>query len=156
MLLTDPATGLANQAGLRFHLARSLTRAARAREPVGLVGVTIEGLQEVAERLGIEAADEAAVEIGRRLRRVVRPPDTVGRLGTAEFAVLCVGLASPQNARGLRQRLMTAVAPPMRVGAGSEEFVARVSVATNEEESSADEMLARVGQADPPPARPTD
>jgi diguanylate cyclase (GGDEF)-like protein len=145
--MTDPLTGLTSPIGLKYQLARSLTRVARTQDPVVLVWLKIGGVSGVRDRLTKAEADEVAVEMGRRLRRLVRPPDTVGRMSTLEFAVLCVGGASPQNALALQQRLIAAVALPVAVGARSEEFVAQVSVVIDTDGSTAEELVVRAAGA---------
>lgn len=122
--LTDPATGLPNRAELRYRLERALARAARTGEAVSLFWVRLD-------------KPRAANEVGRRLRQVVRPPDTVGRAGPAEFAVLCVGLASPDDGRALRDRLTA------EMGEG-----VVVTMAAASGDVSAEELVAQARQGD--------
>ena len=126
--LTDPATGLPNRAELRYRLERALARAARTRESVSVIWVRLE-------------AAEVVDQVGRRLRQVVRPPDPVGRMGPAEFAVLCAGLAGPDAGRALRDRLAAEMGPGVQV-----------TVATagpdDAADLSADELLALASYGD--------
>ncbi len=134
--LTDAATGLPNRAELRYRLERALARAARTHESVSLIWVRIEGSEPADDG----AADREVDEIGRRLRLAVRPPDPVGRVGPAAFAVLCAGLAGPDDGQALRDRLVAEMGPGVHV-----------SVATTGPDSpglSADELLALASQGD--------
>jgi len=53
------------------------------------------------------------VEAAQRLRAVVRPADTVARIGGDEFVVLCPGLGSAQVAERVAARVTEAFATPM-------------------------------------------
>jgi diguanylate cyclase (GGDEF)-like protein/PAS domain S-box-containing protein len=92
----DSLTGLPNKQLFLDRLDRALVR---ARTPNGIKPavflVDIDRFMEIEERVGHSAADSVLLAISRRISRVMRPLDTVARLGGDQFAVI---LASEQAA----------------------------------------------------------
>ena len=91
----DPLTGLANRALLHLTLTESLTpRLGRAGEPdVGVLFLDLDGFKPVNDQFGHAAGDEVLLEVAHRLKKAVRPQDTVARVGGDEFVVLAPRLA---------------------------------------------------------------
>jgi diguanylate cyclase (GGDEF)-like protein len=71
----------------------------------------------VTDEPGSHVDDLLLQEVGRRLRRALRPADTVARLGGDEFAVLIEDTVGEDEARIVAWRLTEAVAQPMKLGA---------------------------------------
>jgi diguanylate cyclase (GGDEF)-like protein len=114
LAIYDPLTGLLNRACFMESLEKSLAGAARARKKVGVAFIDLDGFKEINDRLGHHAGDLLLMEIGRRIKGVVRAADTAARLGGDEFAVL----VQNERASGLRrlaQRLTVALREPFSV-----------------------------------------
>ncbi|MDP1732343.1 MAG: EAL domain-containing protein [Devosia sp.] len=92
----DSLTGLPNRQLFLDRLERALVR---ARMPNGIKPavflVDIDRFMELEERVGHSAADSVLLAISRRIARIMRPLDTVARLGGDQFGVI---LASEQAA----------------------------------------------------------
>lgn len=92
----DSLTGLPNRQLFLDRLERSLVR---ARLPNGIKPavflIDIDRFMELEERVGHSAADSVLLAISRRIARIMRPLDTVARLGGDQFGVI---LASEQAA----------------------------------------------------------
>ncbi|WP_423068803.1 EAL domain-containing protein [Devosia sp. CN2-171] len=92
----DSLTGLPNKQLFLDRLERALVR---ARLPNGIKPavflIDIDRFTELEERVGHSAADSVLLAISRRVARVMRPLDTVARLGGDQFGVI---LASEQAA----------------------------------------------------------
>jgi len=113
----DPLTGLDNRAQLRRRLAIALAaRAAdgRGQREVGVLALDLDGFKPVNDTYGHAAGDEVLLEVGRRLRSVVRPDDAVARPGGDEFAVVAAGVSGHELA-GLERRVHSALRRPHRV-----------------------------------------
>lgn len=78
-----------------FHeaLAREVARAHRARHPLSLLLVDVDGLAELARTQGQAAAEAAIGEVEQALRGAARETDVIGRVGADAFAVALVGAA---------------------------------------------------------------
>jgi diguanylate cyclase (GGDEF)-like protein len=92
----DSLTGLPNKQLFVDRLERALVR---ARMPNGIKPavflVDIDRFMDLEERVGHSAADSVLLAISRRIARIMRPLDTVARLGGDQFGVI---LASEQAA----------------------------------------------------------
>jgi diguanylate cyclase (GGDEF)-like protein/PAS domain S-box-containing protein len=122
----DNLTGLPNRALFNDRLDNALARARRTDERIGLMLLDLDHFKDVNDSLGHDAGDALLREVGHRLRRCVRASDTVARLGGDEFAIILVGLDRASRAGGVAQKIIAAVAEPIRHG--EHEIHARTSV----------------------------
>jgi diguanylate cyclase (GGDEF)-like protein/PAS domain S-box-containing protein len=123
----DPLTGAANRAQFADRLDLAVADARRTGRPVAAMFLDLDGFKAVNDGLGHRRGDELLVEITRRLRRVVRPGDTVGRLGGDEFAVLCPG-ADPAEAGSIAGRLGEVVREPLTLDGRTVAVTASVGI----------------------------
>lgn len=111
----DPLTGLHNRGSIEEHIASARSRAERSGQMFGVCIVDLDGFKAVNDRLGHAAGDELLRIVGQRLKKAVRPYDTVGRLGGDEFAVLLEDLDSEAEATQIAERLVSAIRPPFEL-----------------------------------------
>ena len=112
----DPLTGLANRTLLEERLRGTLSRDARNGGTTGLLFLDLDGFKAVNDRHGHAVGDAVLRAVSGRLSGAVRPSDTVARLGGDEFVVLAEG-TTEEGLASLVNRLKSAVAEPVRVGA---------------------------------------
>ncbi|MDY7105295.1 MAG: diguanylate cyclase [Actinomycetota bacterium] len=108
----DPLTDLLNRASIEERLG-----AAIAEDPSGtcVLFCDLDGFKGVNDRHGHEAGDRVLVEISRRLRRVVRPEDAVGRFGGDEFVLVCRNIS---DVDAVAARVDRAIAAPISFDGG--------------------------------------
>ncbi|WP_202033106.1 diguanylate cyclase [Nocardioides sp. WS12] len=118
LALHDPLTGLANRTLLTNRAEEALTSKQAAR--VGLIFLDLDGFKLVNDTWGHSEGDRVLIGVAERIRSVVRPDDTVARVGGDEFAVLCLGVANPGDLEALAERIRFAVGQPYPLESGNE------------------------------------
>jgi diguanylate cyclase (GGDEF)-like protein/PAS domain S-box-containing protein len=107
---TDPLTGLPNRAALLATLQR--LRAGSRERPFVLLLFDLDRFKQVNDSLGHAAGDDCLVETASRVRSILRPGDTLARMGGDEFVALFDGVESESGARAIAARIIEAVSQP--------------------------------------------
>jgi diguanylate cyclase (GGDEF)-like protein/PAS domain S-box-containing protein len=108
----DVLTNLANRALLSDRLRREIARTRRGDSPFALHLIDLDGFKDINDGLGHQVGDQFLVEVGNRLRSVVRDTDTVARLGGDEFAVLQTRVSRNEDAVDMANRILEAISTP--------------------------------------------
>jgi diguanylate cyclase (GGDEF)-like protein len=98
----DELTKLWNLARLKEFLDEETARAAREKKPTGLILLGLDSLDNIEKNLGRSVAEQVLVEAGRRLKKIIRRYDKVGRFSRQEFLVILpgCGLVSTERIAG--------------------------------------------------------
>ena len=138
----DPLTGLANRRLLLDHLDHALLQAARTGARVAVLFGDIDRFKIVNDNLGHQVGDEMLRVVAERLRRVVRPGDTLARFGGDEFVVVLEGVTSPEDAGRVADRVLQVLREPLPLS-GGHEVVATMSIgmALSQADSARDDLL---------------
>jgi diguanylate cyclase (GGDEF)-like protein len=129
----DPVTGVWNRMQVIERLAGEWSRSERYGSPIACLLVDVEGLTEVRERYGVYLSDEVLKAVARRLKRVVRDHDVVGRYGGDRFVIVAV--SDGEGAKSLGRRILeSASGEPVAVGEARVPVVLRIGGSTNRSE----------------------
>ena len=146
----DPLTDLPNRTLFLEFLELALARARRREDTFAVLFLDLDRFKVVNDSLGHDAGDELLVALGRRLRGVVRPSDTVARFGGDEFTVLCDDLPSAnarERACDVAARLLKIIRRPFLLD-GEEQFLsASIGIAVAGPETEGPEGLLRDADA---------
>jgi GGDEF domain-containing protein len=100
----EPATQTVPEESLLLRLARDLRHASLTGDRVSVFCVRLDALPDA------PGTDDIMRELGFRLKRAVRPQDTVERTDVTQFTVVCTAMSSPQDIVTVRSRLARAAA----------------------------------------------
>ncbi|MDA0138691.1 putative bifunctional diguanylate cyclase/phosphodiesterase [Solirubrobacter deserti] len=106
----DPLTGLLNRAVFLERLRIILRGRGRCS---AVLYVDVDEFKSINDRFGHATGDLLLQAVGERLRDAVRPSDVVSRLSGDEFAVVCDGLATDDEALTIAARVCAAVEDPL-------------------------------------------
>ncbi|MGA2931228.1 MAG: EAL domain-containing protein [Acidimicrobiales bacterium] len=139
---SDPLTGLANRRLLLDHLDHALLQASRTDGRIAVLFGDIDRFKVVNDNLGHQVGDELLRVVAERLRRAVRPGDTLSRFGGDEFVIILERVASAEDASQVADRMLNALREPV-VLSGGHEVVATMSIgiALSEASSSRDDLV---------------
>jgi len=111
----DTLTHLPNRLLLRDRLEQAIIHSRRHRTQVALLFLDLDRFKNINDSLGHEIGDRLLVEIGQRLRSIVREEDTVSRQGGDEFIIIMTGLESSQQVMALAERLLHGVSAKVQI-----------------------------------------
>ena len=127
--LHDPLTRLPNRRLLLDRLSQALRSRERRGGSVALLFLDLDGFKAVNDSLGHDMGDALLVAAGERLAEVLRPQDTVARMGGDEFCVVLEDAGRAEAAR-IADRIVSRLAEPFMaedLSGGGEEGEIRVS-----------------------------
>ena len=113
--LYDHLTGLANRSLLLDRLNHALAMHARNDKLVAVVFADLDHFKRINDSLGHDAGDRMLRIVADRMRKSVRPGDTVARIGGDEFVVVLEQVDSAEQAGELLQRILTSVELPLQL-----------------------------------------
>jgi diguanylate cyclase (GGDEF)-like protein len=114
MALHDTLTNLPNRVMFRQRLVDALYRVPRG-EACAVLCLDLDQFKSVNDAFGHPAGDALLKAVTERLCRIVRPTDTVARLGGNEFAIVQSNVDSPTDTTTLALRLLREFKTPFEV-----------------------------------------
>ena len=128
--LVDPLTGIANRIVLMDRLAQGLRRLERHPWLLAVVCFNLDRFTAINESLGRTAGDELLTRVAERAVRVLRPGDTVARIGGDTFVVVAEDITDVGGAVRLAERLCAQLAAPFKLDGRTVGCTASAGVAT--------------------------
>jgi diguanylate cyclase (GGDEF)-like protein len=126
----DDLTGVLTARAFALRVAAAAERARRGVEGSAYLFLDLDGFKAVNDSARSHlAGDQVLAELGRRLRRVVRATDAVGRRGGDEFMVLFTGVQDEATALRLAERVTETVTRPYPTDDGEHRIGVSVGVA---------------------------
>lgn len=144
----DPLTGCSNRQMLEDRLKHGMQRALRANQPLAVMVLDLDNFSHVNDTLGHRGGDAIIRQVADRLRGVLRATDTVGRMGSDEFAVIVEEYLNAANLMQIVKKIVAALSEPFVVGSDSRLLGSSIGIATYPEAGqSADSLLLHAGVA---------
>ncbi|MGW4338720.1 diguanylate cyclase domain-containing protein [Rhodococcus koreensis] len=103
--LHDPLTGLPNRALVHQQIDAALDAARGSQYRVAALLIDVDEFKSLNDRLGHAVGDDALILLAEQLQSVVRPTDTVARIGGDEFLIVCPQTTSVEETIAIATRI---------------------------------------------------
>ncbi len=113
--LHDSLTGMANRQLFNDRLEHALIHRPGSSQQLVVLFCDLDDFKAINDSCGHGVGDQVLVEVGARLRSVLRAGDTAARLGGDEFAIL-LDAADLSLATRFAERIQQSLEPPVLVG----------------------------------------
>jgi diguanylate cyclase (GGDEF)-like protein/PAS domain S-box-containing protein len=145
--LHDPLTGLPNRSLLLDRLNHWAARAERDRSSAAVLFVDLDNFKVINDALGHDQGDRLLCAVAERLRRELRPSDTIARVGGDEFVVFCEDVPSEHEALAMVDRLVHALDAPFKLSGQSQHATASVGIAIGDADTLPEVMIRNADAA---------
>ncbi len=145
--LHDPLTALPNRRMFTEHLSLALARLARTSGCLAGLFCDIDHFNYINDTFGNAAGNEALRQVAERLQPVLRPADSVARIGGDKFLMLCEGLDSPLDVGPIAARIHGALTGDYRIADTDVRITFSIGVTTTDVPRDADLVIAEADSA---------
>jgi diguanylate cyclase (GGDEF)-like protein len=122
-------TGLPNRALLYDRIEQALAATNRSGNSVAVCVCDLDQFKSINDGFGHAVGDHVLVTVAKRLRSVMRPGDTIARLGSDEFAVLLDVVAHPGVPAIAAERMLAVLREPIQVAHHTVRISASIGIA---------------------------
>lgn len=139
----DTLTGLPNRAALEAALIKAAAACDRHRGQLALLTINLDGFKPVNATYGHAVGDQLLRQAGARIRRLLRPNDTLARIGGDEFVLLLTDQADGDALAALADRIVGNMARAFRIGTREVTLSCSLGIALYPDHGEADKLLGR-------------
>ncbi|MBK1672411.1 hypothetical protein CKO35_03695 [Ectothiorhodospira shaposhnikovii] len=143
----DPLTGLPNRTLMLDRIGQALAQARRDRHALAVVFIDLDDFKVVNDSLGHAQGDQLLIQVGARLRALLREGDTVARFGGDEFILLLSKLTHVEGAIPVIEKLQEALSRPVTLGSQQVCVTVSIGIALYPADSDRPEELVRHADA---------
>jgi len=140
---TDILTDLPNREKMIHHLNHRLNNSKRELKLLAVAILDLDDFKKINDHHGHALGDRLLVVIARRLKRLVRRSDIVGRFGGDEFALILPDLKSMDEVEQMTNRIISLVASHIEIDGHKHHISASMGLTLFPFDSSNAEILLR-------------
>tara|TARA_R110002051_G_scaffold95821_2_gene165905 strand:- start:66994 stop:69186 length:2193 start_codon:yes stop_codon:yes gene_type:complete len=111
----DSLTGLPNRSILEERLKQACVTAQQSGTQVAVMLIDLDGFKPINDNFSHHLGDQVLVEVAKRMLAIVRPGDTVARMGGDEFIVILPGVLDEQAVSAIAERFLEDIAAPYHI-----------------------------------------
>lgn len=141
--LYDSLTGLPNRKLFFDKLDEGISHAKRHERKLGLLYLDLDGFKAINDTHGHAAGDELLIQVGQRLKKIVRKSDTVARLGGDEFAIVLTEIKRVEAPAIVGQKIVDLLCRPFMLKVGEVNIGVNVGVAVYPDHEDDEQALIK-------------
>lgn len=141
--LHDPLTDLANRTLFGDRMGHAISHMSRTGHAVSVLFLDLDDFKAINDTLGHEAGDHLLVDVGDRIKRLVRNADTAARLGGDEFAILLDGMAEGVDAHIVTDRILESLGFPFLLEGREVDVHVSIGIAISDDPTVTGQELLR-------------
>ncbi len=115
MAFHDTLTQLPNRVLMEDRLQTAIALAQRDGSHVGVLFFDLDHFKQINDTLGHEIGDQLLIEAAQRVRRIIRPHDTLCRWGGDEFVLITPKLRACEDAKIVAQKVLETFRQPFEI-----------------------------------------
>ncbi len=139
----DALTDLANRVLLNERLDQALVRRVDGEDMVAVHHLDLDQFKAVNDTFGHPAGDKLLKIVAERLRGLIRPTDTIARMGGDEFVILQAPITELAQATSLAQSIVELISEPFDLDGHQAVIGASVGIAISPGDGSTSDSLLR-------------
>jgi len=139
----DPLTKIFNRLMFIELFEIAIHRAAREERMIALLYIDLDGFKSVNDSMGHHTGDTILKTTARRLQKVTRVTDCVGRIGGDEFAVVLDGITSTDHINLVAQKIVSRLAAPVTIDNKAVKITASIGISIYPFHGSSRDVLER-------------
>jgi diguanylate cyclase (GGDEF)-like protein len=143
----DSLTGLHNRSSFGERLSQAFANAHSPGKRLALLYIDIDRFKEINDRLSHRAGDIVLSTLATRMNSVLRPGDTLARIGGDEFNILLDDLAGDEDAADIGAAVLAAIREPVLIGDIPLNVSASIGIAIFPDDAANPEELQRQADA---------
>ena len=139
----DQLTGLPNRLLFKDRLQQAIHLAQRNERTVAVVFIDLDSFKSVNDSMGHDLGDQLLVHVAEILSSHVRSYDAVSRIGGDEFVLMINQLPSPEDLKGIMDKLMDGLRNPFMLQSQELFITASAGVAFYPQDGEESETLIK-------------
>jgi diguanylate cyclase (GGDEF)-like protein/PAS domain S-box-containing protein len=139
----DGLTGLPNRSMFSRLLNHGIAHAHRNSKQLAVLFIDLDRFKNINDTLGHEAGDALLIEVGSRIKQMIRGSDTVARLGGDEFVILIEDVKNTDDVAVVAGKILSAIVKPFNLAGQDFRVTASIGISIYPQDGDSEQVLMK-------------